>query len=175
MKRTLQSLFHTLLAAFVLTQASAADDRALPPPQGEIILEVDGQILNHTEGSGHVLLDFEGLRGLGEETVVTTTPWTQGPGTFRGVRINRILEHAGVDGDARDVLASALNAYQSIVPAGDIIRYNPLIAYEQNNRRLTIRGKGPLWIIYPLEDFPETNTQEYFGRWVWQLERLTVQ
>ena len=175
MKRLLLTLLSTLTAVLCAMTGSLADDQVLPRPSGEIVLVVDGAIEHHTQGSSHVMLDMDGLQGLGEETLVTTTPWTQGPGSFKGVRLNRILEYVGAVGEARDVLASALNSYQSIVPGDDISRFNPLVAYELNEKRLTIRDKGPLWIIYPLEQYPETNTQEYFGRWVWQLERLTVQ
>ncbi|VFB10773.1 oxidoreductase molybdopterin binding subunit [Aeromonas salmonicida] len=37
---------------------------------------------------------------------------------------------------------------------------------------LTLRNKGPLWIIYPLSEYPELNKEVYHSRMVWQLTAL---
>ncbi|MFQ1877342.1 hypothetical protein ACK36J_07910 [Aeromonas veronii] len=37
---------------------------------------------------------------------------------------------------------------------------------------MTLRNKGPLWIIYPLSDHPELNKELYHSRMVWQLTAI---
>ena len=37
---------------------------------------------------------------------------------------------------------------------------------------MTLRNKGPLWVIYPLTDHPELNKELYHSRMVWQLTAL---
>jgi hypothetical protein len=43
-----------------------------------------------------------------------------------------------------------------------------------DGERLLPRDKGPIWIVYPRDDFPELTDIRYDYRWVWQLTRLEI-
>ncbi|MEJ6114555.1 hypothetical protein [Aeromonas salmonicida] len=49
-----------------------------------------------------------------------------------------------------------------------------LLAEKQDGKVLTLRNKGPLWIIYPLSEYPELNKEVYHSRMVWQLTALEI-
>jgi hypothetical protein len=40
---------------------------------------------------------------------------------------------------------------------------------------MSLREKGPLWIIYPFDSSPEYQTELTYSRSIWQLNRIEVQ
>jgi hypothetical protein len=89
------------------------------------------------------------------------------------VRLATVMERLGLTGSR--INAIALNNYSALIPFEDIGRYNPLLALEMNGKRLRVRDKGPLWIVYPRDDHAELQGDRHNDRWVWQLMRLEVQ
>ena len=49
-----------------------------------------------------------------------------------------------------------------------------LLAFEMDGQRLEPRDKGPLWIVYPLDQFGELRTRATERKMVWQLKELQV-
>ena len=43
-----------------------------------------------------------------------------------------------------------------------------------DGEELRVRDKGPLWIVYPRDDFPELDNRLIRSRWVWQVKELMV-
>jgi hypothetical protein len=75
----------------------------------------------------------------------------------------------------RTVVASALNDYLIEIPVSDFQDYPVLFALKMNGRELTVRDRGPIWIVYPRDDFPELRNERVNARWVWHLNALMVQ
>jgi hypothetical protein len=40
---------------------------------------------------------------------------------------------------------------------------------------MTMRDKGPLWIVYPRDDYSVLHDARYDSRWVWQLNKLHIE
>ena len=40
--------------------------------------------------------------------------------------------------------------------------------------QLTVRQRGPLWVIYPWSDQPNLQNEVYYSRSIWQLKALEV-
>jgi hypothetical protein len=43
-----------------------------------------------------------------------------------------------------------------------------------NGEHLRVRTKGPLWVIYPWNDYSELQSESYYSRSIWQLRSLNV-
>ena len=43
-----------------------------------------------------------------------------------------------------------------------------------NGKRLSLRDKGPIWVIYPMTDNKELQDPAYNQRLVWQLVKIEV-
>jgi hypothetical protein len=56
----------------------------------------------------------------------------------------------------------------------DFAKYPVLLAYSMDGKALTARDKGPLWIVYPRDDYPEIKDPLLDSRWVWQLKEIDV-
>lgn len=150
-----------LLLVSVLASAVLAAD--------EILLSVDGRI----ESDDPVDFRLDDLRELGVERIETTTPWHDGKMVFEGVSLARLMAHVGATGDS--LTGIALNDFYTEIPLSDAADYDVIIAYRANGSDLTVRDKGPLFVIYPFDRFPELRNELYYSRSIWQLRRLTVQ
>jgi hypothetical protein len=119
-----------------------------------------------------VTFDRAQLEALGTTIIRTTTAWTEGVTEFEGVLFRDVLTAAGVEGAA--IKVSALNDYSYTLPMTDVKAYPVILAFKMNGRYLTRRDKGPLWVIYPRDAYPELNTKEIDHRMVWQVNQITV-
>jgi hypothetical protein len=49
-----------------------------------------------------------------------------------------------------------------------------ILAYRMNGEALRVRDKGPLWVVYPQDDFRALRTKEVQGKWAWQVKEIRV-
>lgn len=158
-----------VVAAVFIVSPLAAED--LPAPTGEILLTVTGEIQAKNQGDTAVF-DAEMLKALGEVSFETSTPWTDGIQTFTGVSLHRLMEELGVtEGTLK---ATAVNDYAIDIPVSDAVDGGPILAYLQNGEPMSVREKGPLWVVYPYDLKTEYQTEVTFSRSIWQLVRLDV-
>lgn len=174
-RTTSRAMIAALLAGtLALSGAIAEEPRAgdgLASPEGEIILRVAGDI-TRTNASGEAHFDRAMIEAMPLTTLETTTVVTDGVKTFEGVLMRDLLDAVGAEGET--VTAVALNDYAIDIPLEDFERYDVVAAFRMDGERLTPRDKGPLWIVYPRDDFDELQDIRYDYRWVWQLVRLEV-
>lgn len=158
--------------AFTLLMACVAWAQPLPAPSGEVILTIDGAI-THTNADKSAQFDLAMLQALPQATIRTTTPWTEGVTEFTGVPLAELLAAVGAKG--AKLQATALNDYSVELPVTDENGVDPLVAYLTNGKQMPVREKGPLWIIYPFDAKPATQSETYYSRSIWQLSRLSVE
>jgi hypothetical protein len=160
------------LAAAVLAPPVRAF--AAPPlgePRGEVILTVTGGI-DVTNGDGVARLDRELLLGMGTAELTTSTPFTEGVSTFMGVLASRLLDRLGATGS--ELRTKALNDYAVTIPVAEIREYSVLLALDRDEQPLSVRERGPLWVIYPWQEYPELDDRVHRQRAIWQLTRIDV-
>lgn len=143
----------------------------LPPPAGRPILTVSGRLTRPNAGAT-VVLDRATLEGLGQDGFETSSPWFTGPMRFDGVPMSRLMQAVGAEGTA--VRATALNDYTTEIPMADFERFGVLLALRRNGEYMPVRDKGPLFIIYPFDRFPELQTRQYYSRSAWQVAALAI-
>lgn len=152
------------------TQASGGDG-SLPPASGPVILTVTGSIAR-TNAPGRADFDRAMLEALGVETLATGSSWTDGVQRFEGVRASKVLAAVGAHGSA--VRATAINDYIAEIPIEMLEDYPVLLALRQNGAVLTARDKGPIWIVFPRDDYPSLDDPRIDLQWVWQLRTIDV-
>ena len=162
--------FGVALAGFVLMHlmVMSGDVGADTAPEGPVILSVTG-----LEGP-RAQVDFDQalLAGLPAATFETTTIWTEGPQSFTGVPFAMLLDHLSVsEGTVRMIAA---NDYAVEMPVAEVLTGEAMIAYLQNGAPMSLRDRGPLWVVYPYDADPELRTELVYSRSVWQLVRLEV-
>ncbi|MBT9383040.1 molybdopterin-dependent oxidoreductase [Pseudooceanicola sp. CBS1P-1] len=155
--------------AFAVPLSAAAAD--LPQPSGKVMLTISGKI-EHTNVDGTAQFDLDMLKAMHPITVKTSTIWTDGTQTFTGVRLHDLMEAVGADADTLD--ATAINDYAVQIPSDDWGEDGAIVAYEQNGKPMSVRDKGPLWVIYPFDQDKKFQTEVTYSRSIWQLDRIIV-
>jgi hypothetical protein len=136
-----------------------------------VILTVSGNI--EGVGSGPVVkLDRAMLESLGVTTLRTSTAWTEGDSEFEGVLVRDLLEAVGAEGTV--VIATASNDYVASIPLRELYDYPVLLAFKMDGRDLELRDKGPIWIVYPRDQYGELKNSMIDKNWVWQLSELEI-
>jgi hypothetical protein len=160
-----------LAAAVLAFGASGAAAVELAAPEGRVVLTVTGDIENTNSEAGAVF-DLEMLEALpGRETVVET-PWYEDVQRFSGPTLRALLEAVGATGDTLEVIA--LNDYSSEIPVTEIEQYPVILATRKGGEVMSVREKGPAFVIYPFDIAPELYNEKTFGRSVWQVTRIEV-
>jgi len=115
------------------------------------------------------------LEKLGMVRFTTSTSWTEKPIEFEGVLLSSLLDYVKADPAATQLTLTALNDYQSSAPIEDSSIWPVILAVKENGKYMSIRERGPIWIVYPQHAFPELGQREFLSRWVWQLKEIIVQ
>ncbi len=140
-------------------------------PEGEILLTISGELAVRNSERG-VQLDQQMLSRLPNQRYETTTIWTKGEQTFTGIMLKELLSWLGAKGSAIRLIA--LNDYAVTVPLDEIYDEAPLIAYLTNGEAMSVREKGPIWVVYPYDSSDRWRQQTSYARSVWQLSRIEV-
>ncbi len=149
-----------------------AQPSVLAAPTQPVILTVTGKITHRNRGESAVF-DAAMIDKLPTHEFRTWTPWFKEPVTFRGPLLQTLLDAVGAQGQSLNMVA--LNDYAVNVPVSDARKFGPLLATHINGKVLGVRDKGPLFLIYPFDGKPETRADQYYGRSIWQITRVTVQ
>lgn len=157
-----------VLCLFPLAALSAQE---LPAPVGPVVLTVSGAIA-HSNVDGTAQFDQAMLDGLAQHSITSETPWYDSARTFSGVLVSSLLEAVGSTGTTLTV--TALNGYSAEIPATDMMDSPVILASRVNDALLSVRDKGPLFVVYPFDSNPELFNEVYFGRSVWQVTAVAV-
>jgi hypothetical protein len=147
-----------------LSGAALASERPL--------LTVSGKIGVTDANGGAAHFDRAALEAVGMVALETSTPWFKDPVRFEGVPLAKLMDTVGATGER--IVAVALNDYSAELPMEDVRKYNPILALKRNGEYMSVRDKGPLFIVYPFDSHPDLKNQKYYSRSVWQIARLEV-
>lgn len=169
--RSLLASFLTTLGLSLGLAVSGAHAADLAKPTGRVLLVVTGKIQN-TNAPGRAEFDQAMLAALAQGAIKTGTPWHEGVQTFTGPLGSALAEAVGMTGETLQV--TALNDYAAPVPVEDLRKLGVVLATHRNGEVMTVRDKGPLFIIYPFDVRPELKSEVYYNRSVWQIKSIDV-
>ncbi len=129
-------------------------------------------VLTVTHGGTATALDMDALQSMESTEFETTTTWTEGVQTFKGVSLADFL--ATFEVSEGTLKATAINDYAVEIPVSDAVEGGPMIAYMRNDAPMSVRDKGPLWIVYPFDASPDYQSEVIYSRSIWQLDRIEV-
>lgn len=153
-----------------ITSAQAND---LPKPEGRVILTVSGNIEHTNTTANTAEFDRAMLMSLEVIEQETKTPWSEGVDVYRGPLLRSLLAAVGATSDNLSV--TALNDYSASVPVQDSQDYNLMLAMDMNGKVMSIRKKGPLFLLYPFNEDPGLNNEVIHNRSVWQIKAIRVE
>lgn len=119
-------------------------------------------------------LSAEDFADMEQVTVETANDYVDGVASFSGPLLRSVLSDLDFGPDS-SLNVTASNDYMTTVPAQEILDYDVILATKMNGVDLSLRDRGPIWIIYPMSDNPELQDAKYNDRLVWQLIRVDVE
>ncbi|WP_293932951.1 molybdopterin-dependent oxidoreductase [Iodobacter sp.] len=156
-------MFRTIVLSLCLLLCT---NQAVATPN-KIILSVSAKSGSNFE------LDDDALAKLPQKKMLVPTPWFSAEQTFEGPLLRDVLKLASIQNG--NIKLIALNDYAISIPASDAFQYDVIVARKRNGKLMTIRDKGPLFIMYPFQDHAELRVTEYFRRCSWQLRSIKAE
>lgn len=139
------------------------------------LLTVTGQRLAAPAQGGRIDFDLPALQKLAQRKITTTTPWFANAAEFSGPLLRDVLQAAGAPPAGGGTLrCTAINDYRVEIPVDDARRWDVVVAHLLNGRPMSVREKGPLFVIYPFDEQPTLRTTTYFSRCIWQLKQVEL-
>lgn len=130
-------------------------------------------LLTVTNSSQDIIVELseEELLAMDQFSVFTENEFVDGLVEFTGPLardVIALLETAEIE----TLTLTAINDYAVEIPMSDLMEFNVIFAMAQNGTRLSVRDKGPIWVIYPMSDHVELQDRVYNDRLIWQLVKV---
>lgn len=158
-------MLRTLLLSFCFTCISGVASAEL---NDKIILTVVGKSTSNT-----VHLSDAGLAKLPQKSMTLQTPWYPTPKKFEGPLLRDVLKLSGIQ--AGQIRLVALNDYTISIPVSDAYQYDVIVARRLDDKPMSVREKGPLFIVYPFNEHEELRKTDYYRRCSWQLRSISAE
>lgn len=139
----------------------------------ENLLTVTGLITKYTDShTKSYSFSERDIFALPQHTIETSTSWTE-KSTFVGPRLSDVLSKVGATTSYVEV--RALDEYSYTISIKEATRYGAILAHTMNGQRLQVSNFGPLFLIYPRDQYPkELRTPVAEAKFVWQMRELVV-
>ncbi|MDR9827681.1 hypothetical protein RCJ22_18935 [Vibrio sp. FNV 38] len=122
------------------------------------------------EGNKHTFTQ-EQLLEIDQHELTTVLPWIEGDAIFSGVYVQDLVNSADLD-MPEQVTFVALNDYKVTIPSSDFETFKPIFAIYRDGKEMSVKDKGPYWIVYPLSDMPELNEPDTHAKMIWQIKEV---
>lgn len=186
----------TLVLGLVLVLAGFYFSKSLIPTQIDDPIEVSIDTsepkttvnLVTTANPDDALLKMESVEGIGcplafnlsdtallslpQQTFKTHHTWSKEADEFSGPLLQDVLNQ--VCPKASKLKLKAINDYQVDLDFDKIKQYEPVLALSMNGERLTIRNKGPIWIMIPFDKYTSVPERSLDEALVWQLSHIKI-
>lgn len=169
--RTCPGRRRSLALGSALLLAAGLPARALERPRGTVVLTLTGRLRMPNEGD-RAHFDMDMLAALPQSSFSTRTPWYAQARRFTGPLLRDVLAAAGAQGTTLRLVA--LNDYRVDMPVDDTRRHDVVLARLLDDRPMSVRDKGPLFVIYPFDADPALRSAVYYARSAWQLRTIDV-
>ena len=149
----------------------AAANQPLAAPKGDVLLKIIGNVANANADST-AAFDRDMLDAMPQVSFETSTRWTDGVNSFAGPSLKNLLDVTGAQGAV--IKAKAANDYVVEIPAEVLSEGAPIIATTMNGQTMSLRDKGPLWIVFPYDESETYRTGDIYAYSIWQLVELNI-
>ncbi|MFN3670802.1 MAG: hypothetical protein ACK4VM_02715 [Bosea sp. (in: a-proteobacteria)] len=160
-----------IIALSTLTVIGTAIGAELGKPASAPVLTVTGKI-THKNTEGAAVFDLAMLEKLPGQVTDTKTPWYKDKTRFEGPLGSELLKAVGATGTVMKI--TALNDYAVEIPVKDFQAWPVILATRIGGKAISVREKGPLFVIYPFEQDPALYSELYFGRSIWQVKSIEI-
>jgi hypothetical protein len=119
---------------------------------------------------------LEKMDTLSPQRTTTHSPFFPGTETFSGPLFADLLA-AALGGEPKEstlIDLVALNDYSVQTTFGKLKHADAIVATRKNGLPMSIRDRGPFWIIFPLTRRPDLENEDFYRLMIWQLSDIIV-
>lgn len=155
-----------LIAMLALSQATGAQCVR------DVFLAIGSQTPTVSANDQMVRVSEAQILSLPMKLIVTATDWTP-VSRFEGPLLRDVLRLGTVA--SGDLHVYALNQYAVTIPMSDLDQFAPILAHTRDGVRLKRSDFGPLFIVYPRDQFKSLESPKMAARMAWQVCRIDVE
>lgn len=171
-----KKLFYPLNDTPIITNA---DNMATTPPYPPIPQpagNLDQVLIVNTApttscGSKELIFSEKQLKELPQQTFRTKHTWAVEAQEFTGPLLADVLKL--ICPSAQDIYLRSLDQYSVMVNFQKVAKYQAILALKINGKSLSIREKGPLWLMINTDGY-KVPTRSLDSLFVWQLYYIRV-
>ena len=93
---------------------------------------------------------------------------------YRGVRVSTLLDRVQPAEGADELTFVAFDGYRSTISAKDARAFPIILALEADGVRLTRSTAGPLFLVFPIREYPDLAKRYNWNFWAFYVTRLVV-
>jgi hypothetical protein len=93
---------------------------------------------------------------------------------YRGVRVSTLLDRLPPTDGVDELTFVAFDGYRSTISAKDARAFPIMLALEADGVRLTRSTAGPLFLVFPIRDYPELARTYNWNFWSFYVNRMIV-
>ena len=157
-----------------VSQPTLKPGAPIPAPKSKVVLTITGATARANRGD-KLAFDRPTLEKLGLISYKNSNRWYKDPVTYVGVLGSTLLKVIGIPKNATKLKLRAVNDYIIDIPLEDFERWPVMFALKLNGDYLTLRDKGPIWVVYPTHLDEALSGPEHSGKWIWQLKSMIVE
>lgn len=129
--------------------------------------------LEVTNGAQTMVMDRTELEALPQTVIQTISPYFEGKVEFSGPTLEQVIQRFDPSEETAITMVG-LNDYQVSGGLEDLLAMDAVIATRRNGDTMSVRQRGPFWVILPLSDRPDLDQEDYHRFMVWQLNRIEL-
>lgn len=133
---------------------------------------LQAEMLTISRGDTTVVLTEEEFLALPQTEYTTINDYVSAPTLFSGVLLRDLVALVGTPQPGDLYRGIALNDYAADLPIDDALAFDVLVARSRDGVPMSIRNKGPLWVVYPTEVLPQSTLFSVNNKLIWQLKAL---
>ena len=153
----------------VISTSTISENKTKMVVKEDTLLSI--QALKNSGCDRAVQLNSEALLALPQQQFVTHHSWSDKAETFRGPLLQDVLNTACENSEK--IKLTALNDYAIDMDFNEVKKYQPIVALSVDGKRLSVREKGPLWVMLPL-DKHNIKDRSLDGIMIWQLSDIEI-
>lgn len=119
-------------------------------------------------------LSMSDLDAMDQTTYVTANAFLESPAKFSGPLLRDVLALYNLT-VSDEITITALNDYSIQIPFSDALDHEVILATKLDDKVMSVRDKGPIWLMYPVSKKPEIDNTIYESRMIWQMISITLQ
>lgn len=171
-----KKLIHPIEDSPVITNADNMQITPPYPPIPQPAGNLEQALIVNTDpstscGPKELIFSVKQLQDLPQKTFKTKHTWAASAQEFSGPLIADVLKL--VCPNAQDIYLRSFDQYSIMVNFSKIEKYEPILALKIDGQPLTIREKGPLWVMINTDGF-NLPTRSLDSMFVWQLYYIRI-